>query len=310
MNVRDLPWSDIGMNNMEQKNIDEVLSNSKLDYEMQLSKVYDKEGNEMKGFEAITRSDKKGIAYGYVKNRYVPPQNKTDFAFFDRYIKMIGASYGYAGELWDGELVWMFAKTNDCIQIANSEICIYALFTIHQDARHGKRVTFIPIRDVCNNVLIANMTTIDNFVSIPNINTLTAEHEYHENIEEARMKYVAALTKEYKLMLNRKVTAAEEKQFFNRVVTGNLHETASNLSGTFTNKIAGMTDFYKNHPSQQNITGTAFGLYNAVAGYYMNMKDYRGNKEKRFGNTFIGGDSYRSTEDAFRLASRLLSATS
>lgn len=302
--IRNLPWTDIGIDNSTQRTISDVLVNSKLDYQNELIKVYDKDGNEMKGFLAITRSDKKGIAHGYVKNRYVVPQNHTEFEFFDKFIQQTDSQYGYAGQLWNGEIVWFFARTNDVIKIAGTTIRIYVMLTIHHTGRHGKQITFIPIKEDCNNVLISNIHGAENTMGIPNKKSLIEDAENIDMMINAKQLYVKCLSAKFKELQEKTVNEKTEKMFFNRVVTGSLDVTIGNLSGTFANKIANMSDFYRNHPTQQSIIGTTFGLYNAVGGYYMNIKEYT-SPEKRFNNLFIGGDAYRSIEDAFRLARQI-----
>ena len=54
------------------------------------------------------------------------------------------------------------------------------------------------------------------------------------------------------------------------------------------NTINTIFDYYKNGVAQESIVGTAWGAYNAITGYYSNVKNQEG--EKRMNNLIFGGD--------------------
>ena len=54
------------------------------------------------------------------------------------------------------------------------------------------------------------------------------------------------------------------------------------------NIFAKMYDYYLNGVGQNEILGTAWGAYNAITGYYSNVKKQEG--EKRMDNLIFGGD--------------------
>ena len=47
-------------------------------------------------------------------------------------------------------------------------------------------------------------------------------------------------------------------------------------------------DYYQNGVAQEHIIGNAWGAYNAITGYYSNVKKQEG--EKRMDNLIFGGD--------------------
>jgi hypothetical protein len=62
-----------------------------------------------------------------------------------------------------------------------------------------------------------------------------------------------------------------------------------------------MFDYYKNGIAQEDIVGTAWGAYNAITGYYSNVKEQEG--EKRMNNLIFGGDRI-ATSKALQLVTR------
>ena len=62
----------------------------------------------------------------------------------------------------------------------------------------------------------------------------------------------------------------------------------TNISTRKANIISTMFDYYKHGVAQEHIIGNAWGAYNAITGYYCNVKKQEG--EKRMDNLVFGGD--------------------
>ena len=60
------------------------------------------------------------------------------------------------------------------------------------------------------------------------------------------------------------------------------------ISTQKSNTISTIFDYYKNGVAQESIVGNAWGAYNAITGYYSNIKTQEG--EKRMNNLVFGGD--------------------
>jgi hypothetical protein len=310
--VKNLPWAEIGTDISQCATVDEILDTAKLNYEVVLRHPTI-EGKRIDDFFAITKVVVDGLyrtvdVFGFVKTRYIVPQNRSSFEFFDKFIEEAGATYEYAGSLDRGEMVWIVAKLPEYVDIKETRISFYVMFSIYQTGKHGRRITIFPVREICNNVLISPCHHAPNFMSLPNKTTLAAEQEILDDIYDLKDKYIKTTKARFEELAKSEVTTKQEKDFFNKVVTSNNENAVADLSGRFANRIAAMSDYYRNHPSQETIYGTLFGLYNAVAGYYHNIKDYT-SPTKRFATILIGGDAYRGTEDSFQLSQKILPQT-
>ena len=75
----------------------------------------------------------------------------------------------------------------------------------------------------------------------------------------------------------------------------------NDLSTAFTNICDNAFMYAMTSPTQQTETakGTLFGAYNAITGYFQNVKEYKGQEEKV--NSIMFGTGLQRTQSAFRL---------
>lgn len=113
----------------------------------------------------------------------------------------------------------------------------------------------------------------------------------------------------YKVMFKTKVSDAEVKKYlsatfltgeeFERVDELNLYNglfqrnnsafEAAEISMQKLNTLCDTFEYYQEGVGQRQIAGTAYGAYNAVTGYFSNVKDYK-TEELRLKNTVFEGD--------------------
>jgi len=87
------------------------------------------------------------------------------------------------------------------------------------------------------------------------------------------------------------------KEIYEKLKTGKDEE----LSSHFNNTVSGVFDYYHNADSQQENTtkGTLFGMYNAVTGYYQNVRNYNDNEAKF--KSIMAGTGLQRNQTAFDL---------
>jgi len=94
------------------------------------------------------------VALGMVGSGYEPLQNAEAFQFFEPFIKGNYARFQTAGALGNGERIWVLAKLNRQIVIANDDIVDrFLLLSSSHDGTGAVSVRFTPIRVVCQNTL-------------------------------------------------------------------------------------------------------------------------------------------------------------
>ena len=77
------------------------------------------------------------------------------------------------------------------------------------------------------------------------------------------------------------------------------------LSTSFKNMCDNAFEYAMSHSTQQLETtrGTLFGAYNAVTGYYQNVRTYK-NEEAKLKSLLLGGTAQLRTQTAFNLCTR------
>ncbi len=113
---------------------------------------------------AVMRADTIGApdspALGIVGEQYEVLQNRDAFRFFDAIVGEGAAIYHTAGALGHGERVWILAKLEGDIGVANVDaVGKYLLLSNSHDGRSAIQVKFTPIRVVCHNTLTQALAT-------------------------------------------------------------------------------------------------------------------------------------------------------
>lgn len=77
---------------------------------------------------------------------------------------------------------------------------------------------------------------------------------------------------------------------------------SAELSAVFSNMVDNAFDYAMSHTSQQTATtkGTVFGAYNAVTGYFQNVRKYK-NDEAKLSSILMGGTAQLRGQKAFDL---------
>ncbi|KAA9036128.1 DUF945 domain-containing protein [Ginsengibacter hankyongi] len=185
----------------------------------------------------------------------------------------------------------------------------YLFLSTSHDGFGSITAAFIPIRIICNNTLNAALRNRSNSIKIRH--TQNAK----EHLEEAHkvMGIVNRLSNELGAILNRwsKVRITDEKlkqliqlamvpnkEVLTNIKSGNLDE----LSTAFKNVFDNVYGYTQSAPSQQTATakGTVFGAYNALTGYFQNVRIYK-NEKAKLKSLLFGGTGQLRTQKAFQL---------
>jgi phage/plasmid-like protein (TIGR03299 family) len=257
------------------------------------------------------RTDTGDVLGDKIGKDYHVVQNVDAFTFFDSIVGGDGGiMYETAGALGKGERIFITAKLPGYIRVGSDDLIDKYLFlTTSHDGSGCIFVGFTPIRIVCNNTLNAALKNCTNTLKIRH--TAGAE----ERLQQAHkvMGMCNTMTDELNAIFNQmakvritdrdvrrliELALAPNKEVLDKLKAGDYKE----LSTRFVNTVDLAYEYAMSNASQQFDTtkGTVFGAYNAVTGYFQNIRDYKSNDAK-MDAIFYGGIAQQKTQIAFDL---------
>lgn len=322
--VKEKAWHGLGQVVQDYPTSAEAIRFAGLDYEVVKQDIYttcyNADGQPMdftkriKTHLATMRPDT-GEVLGVVGKDYEIIQNRDAFSFFDSIVGGDGIQYETAGALGKGERIFITAKLPGYIKVGREDLIEQYLFlTTSHDGFGSITAAFTPVRIVCNNTLIAALRNHSNSIKIRH--TANAK----ERLEQAHK--VMGISNQLSLQLdsifNRwtkvKVTDPEllrliqlamvpNKEVLDNIEKGQFDE----LSTCFNNMCNSVFEYAMSSPTQQTETtrGTLFGAYNAVTGYFQNVRNYK-DSEAKLKSLLYGGTAQIRTQKAFHLCTDFL----
>lgn len=336
--VKGKPWDYQGAVNVENcKTAAEVMSAAGLDWnvakcelvaKMPTHDIYAKEkdsfimGNSMyktcPNAFATYRTDY-NIPLGIVKERYTPVQNIEAFTFFDGAIGKDKAIWQTAGFFGNGERIFVSAKLPKNIFVNGDPVENYLVFTTSHDGSSGVKILFTPIRVICENTLNAAIATSTNYVSFRHTKSVHGNLDIAAEILGICETRIVALQEQFNVMRKIQMTDDKAQQIFANVILTEdeqfkINQTGhtvgqiitrdwraiqdSGISMKKVNTLSEINNYYFAGIGQKEILGTAWGVYNAITGYYSNIDNSEGAKRM---DSLLYGDKSRKIELAGNL---------
>lgn len=324
METRGMPFVFGGVKNVDDcKTAEEVIEKAGLNWDVRKAEIFARipnakticpggiftnsgAYNPVENMYATYRSDT-GQPLGIVKGRYEPVQNRDAFKFFNDAIGKNEAIWQTAGCCDGGSRVFVSAKLPNTITINGDPVDNYLVFVTSHDGSTGVKIMLTPIRIFCQNCLNAAVKNADSYISYRHTKSV------HKNIDLAHEILGICNTKiknlqlVYDLLGKKEMSDSKAQEAFCDLIltdaevqqladTGhtkfeivNRNYRAINDSGISmkkVNTISNLNDYYYNGIAQKEIVGTAWGVYNAVTGYYSNVDNVEG--QKRFDSLLFG----------------------
>jgi len=324
--VKQKAWHGLGQIVEDYPTSEEAIRHAGLDYDVVKAPLFTKgsgiietsQGIEIGDTEldvpnyfANIRNDNNAVL-GVVGKDYQIVQNREAFSFFDSIVGGgNGILYETAGVLGNGERIFITAKLPDYIHVGNGDDVTekYIFLTTSHDGTGSITAAFTPIRIVCQNTLNASLRNMSNVVRIRH--TSGAK----QRLEDAHkvMGLANKLSNEMEGIFNQwakvKVNDAEVKKLIQLALCPN-KETLQHLqkgreeeiSTVFKNTVDDAFAYAMISDTQQMETtkGTLFGAYNAVTGYYQNVRNYK-DSEAKLQSIVMGGTAQLKSQKAFEL---------
>ncbi|MCX8524574.1 DUF945 domain-containing protein [Chryseobacterium formosus] len=327
--VKEKAWHNLGQIVEDYPTSEEAIRFAGLDYEVEKSPLFTKSNAVIEKGDDIIMSDSalevpnyfanirtdNNTVLGVVGKDYQIVQNREAFSFFDAIVGGgDGILYETAGVLGNGERIFITAKLPDYIRVGNGDDITekYIFLTTSHDGSGSITAALTPIRIVCQNTLNASLRNMSNVVRIRH--TAGAK----QRLEDAHkvMGLANTLSKELEKTFNHwsKITVGDDemkkliqlalcpnKETLNHLQKGNFDE----VSTVFKNTVEDAFAYAMMSDTQQMETtkGTLFGAYNAVTGFYQNVKTYK-NEEAKLQSIVMGGTAQMKSQKAFELCEK------
>lgn len=316
--VKEKAWHGLGTIIEDYPKSAEALKFAGLDFTVEKRKLFT---NEFVGssenniivpdYYATVRADNNDVL-GVVGKDYHIVQNADAFAFFDSIVGgREGILYETAGALGKGERIFITAKLPDYIRVGSGD-CIekYLFLTTSHDGFGSITAAFTPVRVVCANTLNAALKNNTNCVKIRH--TASA----HERLKQAHqlLGITNQLANELEEVFNSwakvRIRDREVKRLIQLAMAPNkevlqclVEHRVDDLSTSFKNIVNNVVEYAFSAPSQQTAEtkGTVFGTYNAVSGYFQNVRNFK-DEEGKLKSIMYGAGLQRS-QTAFNLCS-------
>jgi phage/plasmid-like protein (TIGR03299 family) len=326
--VKEKAWHSLGQIVEQYPTSEEAIKHAGLDYEVAKSPLYTKGSGiietangieisnrelEVPSYYANIRTDNNAVL-GVVGKDYHIVQNREAFNFFDAIVGGgEGILYETAGALGQGERIFITAKLPDYIRVGNGDDVTekYIFLTTSHDGSGSITAAFTPIRIVCQNTLNASLRNMSNVVRIKHT---SGAKQHLENAHKV-MGLADTLSNQLEGIFNHwakvKVTDQEIKKLIQLALCPNketldlLKKGAEDEASTlFKNTVEDAFAYAMVSDSQQMDTtkGTLFGAYNAVTGYYQNVRNYKDN-EAKLQSIVMSGTAQLKSQKAFELCS-------
>ncbi|TAN00413.1 MAG: DUF945 domain-containing protein [Chitinophagaceae bacterium] len=310
--VKEKAWHNLGQVVTDYPTSKEAIQFAGLDYEVHKLPNIHRLAN---GTEIVSdssfftyRIDNNKVLGDKIGTDYEIVQNAEAFTFFDAIVSGgDGILYETAGALGNGERIFITAKLPSYIKVGNGDVIEkYIFLTTSHDGSGSITAAFTPIRIVCQNTLNAALRNCSNVVRIRH--TASAQ----EKLKEAHkiMGIADTLSEELNSLFNQwakvRITDKEVLKLIRQALAPGKEvlkavNTGGELSTVFENMCNNAFMYAMTSPTQQTETtkGTLFGAYNAVTGYFQNVKEYK-DEEKKL-ESILSGTALQRTQAAFNL---------
>lgn len=275
-----------------------------LDFTVEKQKLITERGLDVPDFFATVREDNNDVL-GMVGKDYTIVQNRDVFSFFDQIVGQGQAIYETAGCLGKGGVLFITAKLPKEIVIGrDGPIENYLVLCSSHDGSMAITAFFTPVRVVCQNTLNAAFNRNTNRVYIKHTQNVKERFVEAALIMGLHSEYLDKLESAFRLLYDKRVSDQDMKAIVTRAflnkeelktlaITGDVE-----LSTRKMNMVDGVVQYYHQASEIDSIRGTGYGVYNAVTGFFQNMKNFR-NDEAKMKSIILGGLSAQYSQRVF-----------
>lgn len=255
------------------------------------------------------RTDTEQVLGDKVGRDYQVVQNTEVFSFFDGIVgNETDIRYETAGCLYEGQIVFVTAKLPEYIRVGREDLIEqYLMLTSSHDGSGSINIAFTPVRVVCQNTLNAALKS-SSCIRIRHTSSASEKLKHAHQMLGLSNRLAEEMGTIYNRWSRVRISDPELKRLVqmamvpNREVLEKLRKGQDDeLSSHFTNMVDDVMRYAFESPTQQEITtkGTVFGAYNAVTGYFQNVRNYK-DQEAKF-KSILSGTAMSRSQSAFNL---------
>ena len=259
----------------------------------------------------VTLRSDLNIPLGVVGKDYKIIQNTDAFAFFDAIVaEGKGINYETAGALGNGEKIFITAKLPQGITVGKEDLIDqYIFLTTSHDGTGSILAAFTPDRVVCQNTLNAAMGKLSNVVRIRHTSGAEERLKQAHHLMGIVSRSTEIAEKTFNRWSNIRISDKEVKKLIELALAPNTEIAQKvklgaydELSTNFKNQAEQAFAYAMMSDTQLLPTteGTLFGAYNAVTGYFQNVRNYR-TEEEKMKSILFGGTAQTKGQKAFDL---------
>ncbi|EHQ24276.1 DUF932 domain-containing protein [Mucilaginibacter paludis] len=322
--VQQTAWHGLGQIVTDYPTSEEAMKFAGLDYVVEKRKLYTPDSGEtntdgdtlftemeVPNFFATVRKDTDAVL-GVVGKEYHIVQNADAFSFFDAIVGGgEGIMYETAGALGkNGERIFITAKMPDYIRVGNDDLIEkYVFLTTSHDGTGSITAALTPTRIVCNNTLNVALGNCSNVVKIRHTQSANERLKEAHKVMGMVNKLTPMLEEIYNQWAKVRITDKQvlqliqlamcpNKEVLSKLTAGQFDETST----AFKNICNDAFEYAMTSETQQMVTtkGTVFGCFNAVTGYFQNVRTYKDDTAK-MNSLLDGGTAQRRAQTAFDL---------
>lgn len=267
--VRPTTWSEYGVCVFDQHTTEEAVVAAGLDWEVEIRpQLQNKKGEptEVPGLFHTVRKDTEDVL-GSVRTRYTAFQNREAFTFFDPILKDGLAVLDSADELYDGKVVWLVAKFQEPIIIAEEELVdMYCLLRTSHDGSTAISVDITPTRLRCSNTLNLALRNSKQSWKVAHTTAMAGKlaeaRQVIENLGAYRQEFEATA----KQLLEAEMSLKQFENFAAKLLPGETKETQR-------------TKLIEHHGATPTLTDemrtTRWGALNSVGEFFQHERHFR-----------------------------------
>lgn len=256
------------------------------------------------------RTDNEQVLGHSVGKDYHIVQNNEAFAFFDAIVGGDdGILYETAGALGNGERIFITAKLPDYIRVGNGDDVTekYIFLTTSHDGTGSITAAFTPIRIVCQNTLNASLNNMSNVVRIRHTSgakqrleeahrVMGLANTFSDQLEAVFNQWTKVRITDEQVKTLIQLALCPNKETLDLIKKGNEDEMSSVFKNTVNDAFAYAMMSDTQH--LETTKGTVFGAYNAVTGYYQNVRKFK-DDEAKLQSIVMGGTAQLKAQRAF-----------
>jgi phage/plasmid-like protein (TIGR03299 family) len=312
--VKERAWHELGHISDQYETSLQVLENSGLNFNVNKEPNTHKfpDGTERQSDTSFFtyREDTMEILGDHVGLDYHVVQNVAAFEFFDAIAGIEGIYYETAGALGKGERIFITAKLPGYIRVGKDDLIEKYLFlTTSHDGKSSITAAFTPIRIVCNNTLNAALVDCENLITIKHTVNASVQLKQAHKIMGMVNTLLPVLETTFNLWANTPVSDEQMRKIIllslvpNKETLDKIKKGAEDETSTvFKNMVTEVVGYALISETQQMDTtrGTLFGVYNAITGYFQNVRTYK-DSDAKIKSLIYSGTAQTRAQTCFRL---------